>query len=757
MSRQYPRSGDHWNAAAHAWRTPLLALIASCGRPPVATRLAPTPLPSSAAVSDAPQPATPALPLIRVDVSPRKVAGEFRPNEALGTSVDRVPTGSVDTLYSPAVLDRILSAGWGAVSYRLNTELHVEAWHWNPRGSWSDPAGRGYFSGSAELGEPIRHSFGYPLPRRGFTRNEGTENEGYSRLTDGDPKSFWKSNPYLSHAFIGESDDTSPQWVVVDLGERRDVDAIRMAWAAPYAKRYAVQYWTGEEAIKKPAAGQWNDFPSGRVAAGRGGIATLKLAPSPVAVRFVRIRMDESSETCDPRTAADPRSCEGFAMYELGLGTLSGKGEFHDLVRHEPTQSQTATYCSSVDPWHERADLDRDRGEQVGLDLFYTSGITRGLPAMIPVAMFYGTPEDSAAEIAYVESRKFPISYVELGEEPDGQYMTPEHYAALYVQWATAIHRVDPALKLGGPVFASANEDIKAWPDARGETSWLRRFVAYLKAHGRVDDLAFMSFEHYPYDPCKITWDSLYEEPALITHIMQAWRDDGLPPRLPLLATEVNLAWQASEPFVDLLGGLWLADYTGAFLTAGGRASSYFQYFPSELSRQCDPTYGGFTMFAANGDRSARQPLSQYFAAQLVTQEWVLPGSGVHRIFPVSSDVVDAAGRTVVTGYAVQRPDGQWAVLLVNKDPLEPRTLRVVFRDGDTHHESAFAGDVTIVTFGADNYVWHANGAAGRADPDGPLARTTRPAGDGAFVLPKASASVLRGVVTALNVAAVPR
>ena len=172
-------------------------------------------------------------------------------------------------------------------------------------------------------------------------------------------------------------------------------------------------------------------------------------------------------------------------------------------MRHEPTQSQTTTFCSSVDPWHEPANLDRKRGEQTGLDLFYTSGITRGLPAMIPVAMFYGTPEDSAAQIAYVESRKYPVSYVELGEEPDGQYMTPEHYAAFYLQWAAAIHRVDPALKLGGPVFASANEDIKAWPDARGETSWLRRFVEYLKAHGRVGDLAFMSFEHYPYDPCK--------------------------------------------------------------------------------------------------------------------------------------------------------------------------------------------------------------------------------------------------------------
>ena len=41
---------------------------------------------------------------------------------------------------------------------------------------------------------------------------------------------------------------------------------------------------------------------------------------------------------------------------------------------------------------------------------------------MIPIAMVYGTPEDAAAEISYIEKRGYPISYVEMGEEPDGHY-----------------------------------------------------------------------------------------------------------------------------------------------------------------------------------------------------------------------------------------------------------------------------------------------------------------------------------------------
>ena len=40
-----------------------------------------------------------------------------------------------------------------------------------------------------------------------------------------------------------------------------------------------------------------------------------------------------------------------------------------------------------------------------GFDLFFTSGITRGLPAIVPIAMLYNTPDDAAAEIAYIEKR----------------------------------------------------------------------------------------------------------------------------------------------------------------------------------------------------------------------------------------------------------------------------------------------------------------------------------------------------------------
>src|SRR5215471_15407492 len=141
---------------------------------------------------------------ITVDTS--RPTNRFVPKTTLGAGVDRIPVEAIDKDLEQPNLDAALSSGWQPVSYRQNTELAVEAWHWNPRGTWSDARGRGYFTGSAAPTETIRYSYGYRLPRRGFTRNDGTENAGFSRITDGDLESFWKSNPYLTERFTGESD-----------------------------------------------------------------------------------------------------------------------------------------------------------------------------------------------------------------------------------------------------------------------------------------------------------------------------------------------------------------------------------------------------------------------------------------------------------------------------------------------------------------------------------------------------------------------
>jgi hypothetical protein len=677
---------------------------------------------------------------IVVDADPSHAVNTFSPMRALGAGVDRLKTGSTDHVLTDPILKQVLASGWQPVTYRQNTDLQVQAWHWNPRGTWSNSEKQeGYFTASAELGEPIRHSWAYPLPHRGFARGDGTE---YSRLTDGDPTTYWKSNPYLTRDFTGEDDSLHPQWVILDFGAKVELNALRIAWANPYARRYAVQFWTGSEEpfYDGTTKGIWQTFPSGTVTDGQGGTVTLKLVSWKIPVRYVRIWMTESSNTCDTHGESDKRNCVGYAINELYAGTLGPDGQFTDLVKHLPSREQTVTWPSSVDPWHAAKDLDESKGDQVGFDFFFSSGVTRGLPAIVPVAMLYSTPDDAAAEIAYLYRRHYPIARIEMGEEPDGQKMLPEDYGALYLQFATAIHRLVPEAKLGGPSFEGTNEDVEAWPDAQGRVSWLGRFLDYLKVHQRMNDLTFFSFEHYPYEACSNPWSDLYKEPQIVSHILEVWKNDGLPADLPFFMTEGNMSWQSGKMYVDIMGGLWLADYVGSMMSGGAGGTYFFHYLPWGLSPECGG--GSFGFFNIDKDYKITGYFSQYFAAQLISKEWVQPVDAAHRLFRASSDVRDASGNVLVTAYAVERPDGQWSLMIINKDQNKPHAVKIFF----TGPDRSFTGPVDRITFGTAEYQWHPNGVNGYADPDGPPAKSKVTGGrETLYQLPKASIVVLRG------------
>ena len=72
---------------------------------------------------------------VRVDATPSHVVNKFSPLHALGSTVDRVPSNATDMFFRPDQIKQILSAGWGVISYRQNTDLFVQAWHWNPKGT----------------------------------------------------------------------------------------------------------------------------------------------------------------------------------------------------------------------------------------------------------------------------------------------------------------------------------------------------------------------------------------------------------------------------------------------------------------------------------------------------------------------------------------------------------------------------------------------------------------------------------------------
>ena len=115
-------------------------------------------------------------------------------------------------------------------------------------------------------------------------------------------------------------------------------------------------------------------------------------------------------------------------------------------------------------------------------------------------------------------------------------------------------------------------------------------------------------------------------------------------------------------------------------------------------------------------------------------------------MFPSSTGIRDSDGNELVTSYAVHRPDGNWAIMLVNRDESNSHSAKVVFENSDSKRRGFFAGPVDVVTFGSEQYVWISDGTNSHADPDHPPVAIRVVAGaQTTFTLPKASITVLRG------------
>jgi hypothetical protein len=276
------------------------------------------------------------------------------------------------------------------------------------------------------------------------------------------------------------------------------------------------------------------------------------------------------------------------------------------------------------------------------------------------------------------------------------------------------------------------------------------RFVDYLKAHGRIADLSFVSFEHYPFEPCDITWKTLYSEPQLMKHILEVWRADGVPENVPLMVTESHLAAELTGPMSTIFAGLWLSDNVGSFFAGGGSAFYHSPIQPQGLEKSC-LGWASWSNFVSDREYDIKGYTSLYYAAHMINQEWVQHRSGVHTMFPSTVDIKDAEGNALVTSYAVHRPDGNWSLMLVNRDGENPHSVRVVFENSAVKQATSFEGPVADVTFGSEQYVWINDGLNSHADPDHAPVGTAVPGGlQTVFVLPKASVTVLRGKVAAL-------
>jgi hypothetical protein len=464
--------------------------------------------------------------------------------------------------------------------------------------------------------------------------------------------------------------------------------------------------------------------------------------------------MSHSSQTTT-QSSNDIRDRLGFAIREIELGKIdppsrgsgaaSKRGRFHNHVRHaRDRHRQTIVYVSSTDPWHRVEDIDFSI-EQPGLDFILRGALTNGLPVLVPVGVLYDTPENAAAEINYLLRRNYNLEGIELGEEPDGQWCSPEDYAALYTGIARRLAEMNPRLKLGGPSLQNFEDQLLAWADASGNRSWMSRFLKYARAAGVRFD--FFSFEFYPFDNiCAEAAPQLLEVPKRLSGMLTSLRADGVPSDIPWLMTEYGYSVFSARHEVDIEGALFNADTVGAFLTLGGSKPYLYGYEPNYLQDELKCSWGNLMMLQLNPKNDQLNRLSAYYAAQLITKEWMQATNETYEIFPVTIKQKKPASSPVVTMYAVRRPDKQWALLAINKHPNRTALLNVQFNIHGVPQPAGFVGQVEVIQFSRQQYAWKDDGPNGHPIRSLPPARFTREASS-SYDLPPYSLTVLRGKV----------
>jgi len=149
-----------------------------------------------------------------------------------------------------------------------------------------------------------------------------------------------------------------------------------------------------------------------------------------------------------------------------------------------------------------------------------------------------------------------------------------------------------------------------------------------------------------------------------------------------------------------------------------------------------------------------KKPTATYWGARLLTQEWVQRGDQSHEIYPAVSDARNGNGDQMITVYAVHRPDGLWALLLINKDPQHAYETSVVFRNA-AGATGTFDRQLDIFQYSSKQYLLGGsvnNPYPVRADePEHRVIQTTRET-QTQISLPPYSLTVLRGGLDPLGV-----
>jgi hypothetical protein len=316
-------------------------------------------------------------------------------------------------------------------------------------------------------------------------------------------------------------------------------------------------------------------------------------------------------------------------------------------------------------------------------DTFMAGAQRVGAQPMIIANYGTGTPAEAAGWVRYANVTKgYGVKYWTVGNENygNGHYgsaweaddhadKSPAGYAGLVVQFADAMKAVDPTVKVGAVLTMPAN-----WPDgivAGGDTGTWNRTVLSI-AGPKID---FVDVHWYP------GGGSAAEALTRTEHIgdaMYLLRQDinrfagANAARIGISLTEMNVGvGQNTQP-----GALFLADAYSTLLANGVFTVQWWNVHNgignvSTVAGQTD--YGDFGLLSsgtclADGvtcEPPLNTPFAPYHALTLMNS-FVRPGDQFVR---AGSD------QPLVTAHAARRPNGDLAVLLLNKDADNSQTV----------------------------------------------------------------------------------
>ncbi|MGV9364711.1 cellulose binding domain-containing protein [Amycolatopsis sp. NPDC003731] len=336
----------------------------------------------------------------------------------------------------------------------------------------------------------------------------------------------------------------------------------------------------------------------------------------------------------------------------------------------------------------------------------FMGGVRRAGAQPIIIANYgTGTPEEAADWVRYANVTKgYGVKYWEIGNElyGNGHYganweadnhadKSPTGYANGVVAYADAMKAADPSVKIGAVLTTPAN-----WPDAivgAGDTaSWNQTVLSIAGPH-----IDFVVLHWYPTGS---TAAEALAKPEQIDDMIYLTREQIAryagpnSGRIGISMTETNTpVGMNTQP-----GALFAADTYSSLLANGVFTIDWWDTHngPTKLSTVAGyPDYGdggllssGTCLDGGGCEPPLNTPFAPYYGLKMLST-FAHPGDQFVRA---------AADDPLIGAHAVRRPNGDLAVLLLNKDPDQARAVTL---DYAGYTPAAGAPQVFTLTNGA--------------------------------------------------------